>query len=90
MRLTQAGIPNVVSLLGTTFSRLQLGWLAHAPMVLIMLDGDHAGWIAAHELASALDGSTGVKVHELPAGMEPEDLTDQELAEVSRRHLPFF
>jgi DNA primase len=90
MRLSQAGVPNVVALLGTTVSSIQLGWLAHAPKVLFMLDGDAAGRKAAPSLARALGNSTAVVVHELPDQMEPEDLSDVDLAAIVDRHLLFF
>lgn len=90
MRLSQAGVPNVVALLGTTVSSIQLRWLARAPRLLFMLDGDLAGRNAAPLLARALENSTEVIVHELPDAMEPEDLSDQELAAVVDRHLLLF
>ena len=90
LRLAQAAVPNVVALLGTTASPIQLKWIARAPRVLFMLDGDDAGRKAAPSLVAALGNSTEVVVHELPDQMEPEDLSDQELAEIVDRHLPFF
>lgn len=89
MRLTQAGVPNVVALLGTTFSSLQLEWLAQAPKILIMLDGDNAGRTGAHALAGALNHYTEVAIYELPDGKEPEDLSDHELAKIVRQYLFF-
>jgi DNA primase len=90
MRLSQAGVPNVVALLGTTVSRIQLRWLACAPKVLLMLDGDLAGRKAAPSLACALENATEVMLHELPDAMEPEDLSDRELAAIVDRYLFFF
>jgi hypothetical protein len=40
MRLTQAGMQGVVSLLGTSLTSAQADWLSKAPIVLLMLDGD--------------------------------------------------
>ncbi len=90
MRLTQAGISNVVALLGTAASSVQLSWLARATRVLIMLDGDDAGRKATPVLASALKVSTEVMVHDLPDANEPEDLSDRELTAIVNRYLPFF
>ncbi len=90
MRLTQAGVPNVIALLGTAASPVQLGWLARAPRVLIMLDGDYAGRSGTAALASALKDSTEVMVHNLPDGKEPEDLSDRNLAATVNRYLLFF
>jgi DNA primase len=89
MRLSQAGVPNVIALLGTTASPIQLSWLARAPRILLMLDGDDAGRKAAPLLAGAIKDSTEVRVHQLPDTMEPEDLSDQELAATVRRYLLF-
>ena len=47
MRLTQAGIPNVVALGGTAISPQQARLLARAPQILLLLDGDYAGRSAA-------------------------------------------
>jgi DNA primase len=90
LRLSQAGVPNVVALLGTTVSSVQLGWIARAPKVLFLLDGDAAGQKAAPSLAAALENSSEVVVHELPDRMEPEDLSDEELAAIVDRYLLFF
>lgn len=90
LRLSQAGVPNVVALLGTAASSIQLNWIARAPRVLFMLDGDAAGRKGAPSLASALENSTEVVVHELPDQMEPEDLSDEELTAIVDRYLLFF
>lgn len=90
MRLTQAGVPNAVALLGTTASPVQQGGLARAPKVLLMLDGDDAGRKAAVTLARMLKGATEVMVHELPDGMEPEDLSDLDISVTAKRYLLFF
>lgn len=89
MRLTQAGVHNVVALLGTTASPIQLGWLLRSPRVLLMLDGDAAGRKAASELAIALKTDTEILVHQLPDTMEPEDLSDQELSAIVSKYLLF-
>jgi len=89
MRLTQAGVPNAVALLGTTASPVQLAWLARAPRILLMLDGDEAGRKAAPLLAEALKNSAEVMVHQLPRSMEPEDLSDLQLEEIVRQYLLF-
>ena len=89
MRLTQAGAPNAVALLGTSASPVQLAWLARAPKIVLMLDGDDAGRKAAHLLVGALKNSAEVMIHELPDSMEPEDLNDRELMATVRRYLLF-
>jgi len=87
MRLAQAGVPGAVALLGTSLSRTTSQWLARAPVVLLLLDGDDAGRSGAATAAAALRPSTRVLVHDLPDGNEPEDLADEQLAALVRAHL---
>ncbi|MBM4319086.1 MAG: toprim domain-containing protein [Deltaproteobacteria bacterium] len=89
MRLAQAGIRAAVALLGTTVSPVQADWLARASAVLLLLDGDHAGRKAAPFIAGALAPTTKVHVHELPDGLEPEDLPDHDLRAIVMGYLPF-
>jgi DNA primase len=90
MRLTQAAISGVVALLGTTITPTQLAaWLAPAPAVLLLLDGDQAGCTAAKAIARALTPQTTVHIHQLPPEKEPEDLSDVELAALVREAIPF-
>lgn len=86
MRLAQAGIDGAVALLGTALSDAQAAWLAAAPAVLLMLDGDRAGRRAAATVAARLAGATTVAVHHLPDGCEPEDLDDRQLAAAVAGH----
>jgi DNA primase len=79
MRLGQAGINNAVALLGTSISPIQAAWLAQAPAILLMLDGDQAGRKAASAIAGTLNHKTKVYTHHLPENMEPEDLSDENL-----------
>jgi DNA primase len=65
MRITQAGFPNVVALLGTTLSQVQTAWLASARSILLMLDGDPAGDKAASSILSSLRPYTSVLRHQL-------------------------
>jgi DNA primase len=84
MRLTQAGVPGVVALLGTTITQTQLDWLSPPPAVLLLLDGDQAGDTAARGIARALTRQTTVHIHQLPLDKEPEDLSDADLAALVR------
>jgi DNA primase len=89
MRITQAGFPNVVALLGTTLSQTQTAWLASAGSVLLMLDGDPAGDRAASSVLNALRPHTHVLRHRLENEMEPEDLSDPALRSILRTHFSF-
>ena len=84
MRLTQAGMQGVVSLLGTSLSFIQKDWLSEAPAVLLMLDGDNPGRKAARSIAQALCSLTSVFIYNLPDGLEPENLSDSELMSIVR------
>jgi len=90
MRLGQAGISNAVALLGTSISPIQAAWLAQAPAILLMLDGDQAGRKAASPIAGTLNHKTKVCIHSLPENMEPEDLTDENLASLVDTYLHLF
>lgn len=89
MRLAQAGICGVVALLGTTITQTQLAWLARAPAVLLLMDGDHAGRTGARKIAQALSPTATVLIHDLPSHQEPEDLSDTDLQSLVGDLLPF-
>ncbi len=82
MRLSQSGWPNVVSLLGTSLSSIQIDWLLESPSVLLMLDGDDTGRQAAESIAYKLRGKIKTFVHQLPDGFDPDDLSDSNLRAV--------
>jgi DNA primase len=88
MRITQAGFPNVVALLGTNLSQAQTTWLASARSILVVLDGDPAGDKAASSILSSLRPYTSVLRHQLENKMEPEDLSDPVLRSILRTHFP--
>lgn len=89
MRLTQAGVPAAVALLGTNISPIQLAWLARADQVVLMLDGDDAGRKGAQTIRRHLAPSTKIKTVELPDGLEPEDLSDDDLRAGARHAFLF-
>jgi len=86
MRLSQAGFPNVVALLGTQLFPDQISWLSQAPGVLLILDGDPPGRKASACIAESLRPYTTVYTHLLPDHNEPEDLSDDALAAVVRKY----
>ncbi|MHC1728800.1 MAG: toprim domain-containing protein [Syntrophobacteraceae bacterium] len=86
MRLSQAGIPNVVSLLGTQLFDDQFAWLSRAPGILLLLDGDPPGRDASARIAKSLRAKTTVYTHLLPDNKEPEDLADESLTSIVRKY----
>jgi DNA primase len=86
MRLRQAGIPNVVSLLGTQLFDDQFAWLSRSPGILLLLDGDPAGHDASARIAESLRTRTTVYTHLLPDNKEPEDLSDDSLTSIVRQY----
>ena len=89
MRITQAGFPNAVALLGTALSQFQIDWLSTASFILLMLDGDPAGHRAALSITSILGLSVKVLKHQLPDNMEPEDLPDASLRSILQPYFLF-
>lgn len=79
MRISQAGFPNTVALLGTQLFDHQIAWISKAPTVLLMLDADPPGRDASLRIASLLKPFTTVYTHHLEQAVEPEDLSDRAL-----------
>jgi DNA primase len=86
MRFVQAGIKNVVALLGTSLSALQIQWIIAAPAVLLMLDADPAGRKAATQITAILNRYAKTIIHQLPDGLEPEDLSDDQLRSIASQY----
>ena len=86
MRLSQIGIP-AVALLGLHLSKLQQKLLSKKNRVVLMLDGDHAGKLAATKLQPLLNNFTNTLKISLPDGLDPDDLSDVELMAIVA---PFF
>jgi DNA primase len=93
--LHQAGFRNAVGLMGTALTAAQVGELSRlAPAVLLALDADSAGqeaMLKAYRLAERR--KLELRVVELPAGMDPAELVQQNGAEAVKqaleRSLPF-
>lgn len=79
MRLHQLRLP-AVALLGTAISKPQRDLIGTAKRVIIMLDGDTAGQLAAHRIARKLASHTDVHIVRLPPGCDPDDLADPQLS----------
>ena len=80
MKVTQAGFP-CVALMGSTMSKKQEQLLAeHFGHVIVMLDGDEAGKVAAQGIADRLRQVIyQVDVVDLPDGVQPDQLVGDEL-----------
>lgn len=83
MKVHQAGYPFVVALMGCTMSEEQeRSLVAHAEMVLLMLDGDAAGRQGTDELLLRLGRHTWVKAARVPDSKQPDQLTAEELQQL--------
>ena len=83
MKVSQAGYPFVVALMGCTMSEEQERLLvAHADMVLLMLDGDAAGRQGTEDCLRRLVRKAWVKVAHVPDGKQPDELTAEELQQL--------
>ncbi len=78
LRLAQLGIP-AVALLGTHMSPRQQALLLELPRLVLLMDGDKAGRNAAQGIRQRLPRTAVV---DLPEGLDPDDLSDHELATI--------
>ena len=80
LKVHQAGFPNVISLMGSALSdqqeKLLLENFTH---IVIMLDGDQGGRSAATDIASRLMHKVFVRVVDVPADKQPDQLSSEEL-----------
>jgi DNA primase len=80
MKVHQAGYPFVVALMGCSMSEEQERLLvAHAEMVLLMLDGDEAGQKGTDEIMLRLGRKVWTRVSVVPAGLQPDQMSTEEL-----------
>lgn len=82
MRLQQINIP-AVALMGIQLSQAQCMLLGNVNDIVLMLDGDYAGVKATRQIEWKLKKNVRGMVHSiiLPDGLDPDDLTDDELRE---------
>ena len=87
LRLAQLSIP-AVALLGTALSCTQRALLLNLPKVVLLLDGDETGRLATASIRRQLPDAISV---DLPAGLDPDDLPDEDLFSLltQTRRLPF-
>jgi DNA primase len=79
MKLYQAGVGNVVALMGSALSDRQRKLLAQFARVILLLDGDDAGREGARTIALRLATRTFVKIIELPSGEQPDRLSTEQI-----------
>ena len=79
MKVHEAGMTNVVALMGSSLSGAQEKLLHRFKSVILFLDGDEAGRGAAKEIAGRLVHSYFVRVISLPEAKQPDMLSMDEL-----------
>jgi DNA primase len=80
MKVHQAGYQCVLALMGSTLSVRQEKLLEdHFQRVVLMLDGDKAGISAASAIAARLTRKLFVKVIDVPAGRQPDQMSTEEI-----------
>jgi DNA primase len=76
----QAGHPSVVALMGSTLSRHQADLLcANFDRVVLMLDGDEAGWQGSAAIEHVLAARMPVTIVSLEGGRQPDQLSPEEI-----------
>ncbi len=76
----QAGVPNVVALMGSTMSATQERALtSRFDQIVLMLDGDKPGREATEKIMSQLAGKSAVRVVSIPEGKQPDQLSRAEI-----------
>ena len=82
LKVWQSGFLNVVALMGSSLSEEQRKFLSEFTRVVLFLDGDEAGRVAARDIASVLVYQTFVKIVNLPDGKQPDQLSSEEIKTV--------
>lgn len=86
LRVHQAGFGSVVALMGSAlYDRQQWLLREHFRQVTLMLDGDEAGRRASTMIAARLAGVCAVRVIELAAGIQPDQLSGPVIQEILAR-----
>ncbi len=80
MHLHQAGFSEVVALMGSVLSETQQKLLLdHFGELVLMMDGDETGRRASRRIAAQLDGRIALRIVEVPAGRQPDQLNGTEI-----------
>lgn len=76
MQVYQAGLPFVVALMGSCLSLQQERILLQCcERVILMLDGDQAGWVASEAIGARLSKQCSVVLAHVPEGTQPDQLS---------------
>jgi len=79
MKVHQAGLPNVVALMGSSMSGAQERLLQQFEDVILFLDGDPTGREGASTIASRLMYQSFVRAINVPDGRQPDQLLTEEI-----------
>jgi DNA primase len=86
MKVHQAGYPFVVALMGCSMSEEQERLLvAHAEMVLLMLDGDEAGQRGTDEILLRIGRRVWVKAVSITEDRQPDQMATEEIQELLKK-----
>jgi len=79
-KVSQAGFPCVVGLMGCALSNMQAALLeGHFKEVILLLDGDLAGRTATATISERLGHKLRIQVAHVPDGLQPDRLSMREL-----------
>lgn len=87
LRLAQIGVP-AVALLGVHMSVAHADLLSRHAGVVLLLDGDGAGRVAAARIHAALAARIDVQVVHLPDGLDPDEVDDSVLTKLMSSFFP--
>ena len=79
LKLHEAGLPNVVASMGCELSAAQSELLCAGREVIVLYDGNDAGWSGAEKVREQLSARLTVRLVRLPSGCEPETLSPKGL-----------
>lgn len=85
IKLSQAGFPNAVALMGVSASLAQIRIISQAPSILLMMDGDRAGKAAADNIRSLFADHPDTRIVRLPEQKDPADIEEPLLRHLCAR-----
>ncbi|HYM00787.1 MAG TPA: CHC2 zinc finger domain-containing protein [Blastocatellia bacterium] len=89
LKVYQAGIHSVVALMGVAlYEAPRQAIVDRFTQVALMLDGDAAGQAATRTIADSLRTSCSVELVRLPAGVQPDQLSEELISNLLRTALP--